>query len=153
MKKRIWLFLLPLCISVGGFAQKVINTTGKSITGNNLQVSYSVGEIAITPFKNGQGSVTQGLLQPFEFRVATNEPFDQQYTLRCFPNPTVGNLTIETDYKNFKIWQIVSMNGQVLSEQTFNYQPLDVANLPVGSHLLILRGENNISKTIKIVKQ
>jgi Secretion system C-terminal sorting domain len=153
MKRIFTLLLIPwasLC-----FAQRVVNTTGTSLSNANLTVEYSVGEMVTTTLTGTQQVVTQGLLQPsYAVTTETNDLFDTKFSLRCYPNPTIEELIIETDFRGFRKASIYSIDGKLVSQQVFDYQSIKVGTLSTGSYILTLTDEQNLySKTIKIFKQ
>lgn len=151
---RILLFLvLAIPWTLPCFAQKVVNTTGRTITNGAITVEYSIGEIAITTLQNPQNVVTQGLLQPrYVLTTAVNEAFDDQFSFTSYPNPVTEQLEIQTDYSDFKTFQIFNATGQVMYESSFNYQPISLTNLQTGIYFIHFKS-NVFSKIIKIVKQ
>ena len=153
MKLLFTLLLIPwatFCV-----AQRLVNATGTSLSNANLTVEYSVGEIATTTLIGTQQVATQGLLQPtYAVSTETNDLFDAKFSLRCYPNPTIESLTIETDFHSFQKASIYSIDGKLISQQIFDYQSIKISSLPTGSYLLTLTDEQNLySKTIKIFKQ
>ena len=135
-------------------AQKVINAAGKTDYGNNIIVQYSVGEVVVEPNYGKEYNATQGVLQPKYLISGVNSPFDAQYSLRCYPNPILDALNIETNFKDFTDIRIFNMEGQLVLIKSFNYTPINLSELISGSYLLtIYSKEKNISKTIKIIKQ
>ena len=64
-----------------------------------------------------------------------------------------GDLTIETNYAAFGHIAVFNELGQSVMSQHFDYQPISLAHLAIGTYLIrISNTDNTIQKTIKIVK-
>jgi len=63
--KLILMLLLTACFT-GVSAQEAVLATGADAAGSGGKVSYSVGQIAYTSQTGSNGSVTQGVQQPYE---------------------------------------------------------------------------------------
>ena len=70
--KFLYSLIALLLFSHLASAQKVLNTTGTYIRINDYNLSYSVGEMAITPFGTTD-YFTQGVLQPV-FALVPGKP-------------------------------------------------------------------------------
>jgi hypothetical protein len=152
--KTIFIAFSLLFLNTISSAQKVINAAGKTDYGNNLIVSYSIGEVVVEPILGMPYSVTAGVLQPKYLINSVKSAFDNQYMLRCYPNPVADALNIETDFKGFTAVKIFNESGQLMGIKTFNYAPINLSELTTGAYLLTLYStEKNVSKTIKIIKQ
>ena len=132
--------------STGGFGQ----------ASSTYSIAYAVGEPITTTFSTSATTITQGFLQP-EIRIRTGI-FIQKTGNNCafsiFPNPTVER--IFTDDLKDRIFEILTLQGQIIGA----YQPkngsIDVSQLPQGSYLIrSLCGdakEGNYN-TLKFIKQ
>jgi len=78
-------------------AQENINAGGGNATGSGGTVSYSVGQVMYNTFTGTNGSVAEGVQQPYEISVVTGieEAKDINLLLTAFPNPTNDYLTLE----------------------------------------------------------
>ncbi|MCB0520699.1 MAG: T9SS type A sorting domain-containing protein [Lewinellaceae bacterium] len=137
--------------------QAVLNTTGATVQGSNFFVDYSVGEVstATVGTPGAMNFSTAGVIQPDTIGVnGVHEYFDSQYYLKVFPNPVSQQLTIETDFSGFHHFQFTNQLGQKAFNGVFDYSPVDLSWMPTGSYFLTLTSDDqNISKTIKIIKQ
>lgn len=153
--------ILPIvvlcCCAFLSQAQQVLNSTGASISGNNLLIEYSVGEVATaTTGTPGAGNYyTAGVIQPTYWIVnGVDEAFDELYSLKAFPNPVSNQLNIETNFREFKLFRFTNLLGQNAASGNFDYSPLELAWMPQGTYFLTLTSENEqFTKTIKIIKQ
>lgn len=152
-------FLLLVILGLAGpvQAQSALNAAGRTISplGAGFLVEYALGEVATLPLTGSPGIlVTQGVLQPSLLTVHTKEAFDQSYSFRCFPNPTTGFVTIETDYPDFTQLQITDLAGRLIREDPFDYSAIDCSSLPPGVFIARLSsGSKPEVKTFQIIKQ
>ena len=64
--------VLLLCFGMFGLqAQQVVTTSGGNASGSGGSVSYTVGQIVYTTNTDSNGSVAQGVQQPYEISVVT----------------------------------------------------------------------------------
>ena len=81
-------------------AQTAIPATGGNVSGTGGSVSYSVGQVVYTTNTGGaNGSVAQGVQQPFEISVVTGIDEANGITLQCsaYPNPTTDFLKLKVE--------------------------------------------------------
>ena len=79
-------------------AQNAVPATGGNASGSGGTVAYSVGQVVYTTNTATNGSVAQGVQQPFEISVVTGleEAKGINLALSAYPNPT-------TDFLNLKV--------------------------------------------------
>jgi hypothetical protein len=91
MKKTI---LLLLCLSFYfvGQAQEVIPASGGNASGSSGSASYSIGQTSYTTNTGTNGTVAQGIQQPFEISVVTGINEVKGIVLQCsaYPNPVTN---------------------------------------------------------------
>ena len=114
------LFLLGLGIT-GLQAQTSINATGGNASGSGGSVSYSVGQVVYTNNTGTNGSVAQGVQQPYEISVVTaiEEAKGINLSVTAYPNPTTDYLTLSIsafDISNVS-YQLYDMNGKLLQSE------------------------------------
>jgi hypothetical protein len=92
------LFLLGFC-HAGLHAQEAIIASGGEATGNGVSVTYSVGQIVYTSNTGLNGSVAQGVQQPFEISVESGIDEFKDISLQClaYPNPAADYLILKID--------------------------------------------------------
>lgn len=144
------IFSLALCLLK---AQSVANTTGATLSNATHIVDFSVGEVAVATYNNGTKALTQGVLQPYFEVVGIEDALCKGYELSAYPNPTTGDLSIETNYTGFAELEVFNDLGQSVFQQHFDYQSVSLSHLAIGTYLVrISNTDNSIQKTIKIVK-
>ncbi len=105
-------------------AQESVNATGGDASGSGGSVSYSVGQVVYTTNTGTNGSVTQGVQQPYEISVVTaiEEAKGINLTVTAYPNPATDYLTLRID--EFEIsnlsFQLYDMSGKLL-QSSKNY--------------------------------
>lgn len=140
------------------YAQDAILATGSNASGSGGSVSFSVGQILYTTSTGTNGSVLQGVQQPFEISVvsAINEVQEFNLTITAFPNPTTDYLTLEVkDFDHSTLFfELYDMNGKLLQREKITYKLTNIimSNLVPASYFVkVVQGEMEI-KTFKIIK-
>ena len=140
-------------------AQETIPASGGNASGAGGSVSYTVGQVVYTTNTGADGSVAQGVQQPYEISVVTGIDQLQNVTLACraYPNPTTNFLTLEIEGEvpeqfsaslydfNGKLLQSLKVNGR---ETTI---PMEIY-APATYFLRIEAKTNSTSKNLKSFK-
>ena len=158
MCKTIFLLLTALCLFAHVQAQtpgylNTLNTAGTTGTSGGTTYTYSVGEAVV--FSNSC-SYAPGVVQPTCICMLSSvvETFDMKYNANFFPNPSNGQILVETDFMEFTHYTVSSMDGRILESDKFNYSPIDLGKIEAGTYFLRLStADNQIFKTVKIIKQ
>jgi hypothetical protein len=139
-------------------AQTSVNATGGNASGSGGSASYSVGQVVYTTNTGTNGSVAEGVQQPFEISVVTGleEAKGINLSVTAYPNPTTDYLTLEV--KDFEIsnlhFQLYDMNGKLLQNEkiTGNQTSIVMSNLvPANYFVKVIQGNKEV-KTFKIIK-
>ena len=139
-------------------AQTSVNATGGNASGSGGSASYSVGQVVYTTNTGTNGSVAQGVQQPFEISVVTGieEAKGINLSVSAYPNPTTDYLTLsigEFDISNLS-YQLYDMNGKLLQNEkiTGNQTSIAMGNLvPANYFVKVIQGNKEV-KTFKIIK-
>ena len=138
-------------------AQESINTTGGNATGSGGNVSYSIGQVAYTTNTGNNGSVAQGVQQPYEILTVGLNENEPKISLSVFPNPVADNLILQVnDFEhstlNFQLCDAQGKQiskGQVTSRQT----QINTAGLATATYFIhVVNQENKKVQTFKIIK-
>jgi hypothetical protein len=128
--------------SAGGFASHA--TTGS--------LHWTAGETIIQTFVADR-RLTQGFQQYRYFLTPVYDHPSLDFTVRVFPNPTDGTISISTEGSTEVRASMYTLQGQCLRQDAFTGScTLDVSTLPSGSFLLRLSANNQLAKAIRIVK-
>ncbi len=139
-------------------AQESVNATGGNASGSGGSASYSVGQVVYTTNTGTNGSVAQGVQQPFEISVVTGleEAKGINLTVSAYPNPVTDNLTLTVD--NFELstlnFQLYDIYGKLLESKKVesNQTSIVMSNLVPATYFLKVISNNKEVKTFKIIK-
>lgn len=152
--------ILLLIIGVTGLhAQEAISAAGGDATGSGGSVSYTIGQVGYTSNTGIDGSVAEGVQQPFEISTISGIEEARGINLNClaYPNPTTEFLFLKVDnYNKENLWyKLYDITGRLLE----NKKIVDIETtigmidfLPATYFLKVL-DNNKVVKTFKIVKQ
>jgi hypothetical protein len=139
-------------------AQETILTSGGNSNGIDGSASYSIGQLVYTNNIGTNGTVAQGVQQPFEISVFTGiEENNIELMINVFPNPTPDYLNLFVQNINVKNlnYALFSLEGKLLFEEEI-YGTCTKINLSgYSSSTLFLQVRNNQKtvKTFKIIKK
>lgn len=139
-------------------AQEAIPATGGNASGSGGSASYSVGQVVYTTNTGTNGSVAQGVQQPYEISGVTGieEAKGINLTVSAYPNPTTDYLTLSVD--NFELstlnFQLYDMQGKLLESKKLegNETSIVMSNLVPATYFLKVIQSNKAVKTFKIIK-
>lgn len=139
-------------------AQESVNAIGGNASGSGGTVAYSVGQVVYTTNTGTNGSVAQGVQQPFKISVVTGieEAKGVNLSVLAYPNPTTDYLTLEV--KDFELstlhFQLFEMNGKLLQSEkiTGNQTSIVMSNLLPATYFVKVIKDNKEVKTFKIIK-
>jgi len=98
---RVTLFIFTFSLSTVS-AQENVNATGGNASGSGCSVSYSVGQVMYQIQTGTNGSVAQGLQQPYEISVLTaiEETKGINLSVTAYPNPAIDSLQFKLKGKS-----------------------------------------------------
>jgi len=151
------LFLLLFCSSFNLYAQNNTVTSGGQASGTGGSVSYSVGQIAYSSTSGTNGSITQGVQQPFEISAVTSiRNIGIDLKAQIYPNPSTDQLILSIntqEYKNLR-YILVDSQGKTMTSDRINQnaQKIDVSKLSNGTYFLRVLSNKQQLKTFQIIK-
>ena len=139
-------------------AQEAITASGGDAAGSGGSVSYSVGQVSYKTIKGNNGSVNQGVQQPYEISVISGVVQAENINIKCiaYPNPTSDQLTLSIE--NFKLenltYKVYDMSGRLLLSKkiTNNNTKINMSTLLHASYFVKVLKDNSVVKTFKIIK-
>ena len=139
-------------------AQKSVNSTGGNASGSGGSASYSVGQAVYTSNTETDGTVAQGVQQPYEISIVTEikEAKDISLSFLVYPNPTTDFLKLKTEnYTSENLrYHLYQLDGKIL--ETKKIESLDVSismeHLASGIYFLKITELDKDIKTFKIIK-
>jgi len=145
-----------LLLGLGGLhAQETVTTTGSEATGTGGIASYSVGQVFYTTDTGTNGSVAQGVQQPYE--ISTTLGINEttiNLELSVYPNPTTDYLTLKVEKTEGLTFQLFDMQGKVIESKKVNSTSTSISleGQPTATYFLNVVKNNQIIKTFKIIK-
>lgn len=159
--RLIWAILLFTVLQVtASQAQEATPATGGEASGIGGTVSYSVGQVVNATKSGVNGSVAEGVQQPFEISEVIY-PDQPEETLLCtvFPNPTTGYITLKVnDSRGIDLsslnFQLFNLDGKRIdSRKLEEYETkIDMSYLKPKTYLLKVLDGHKALKTFKIIK-
>lgn len=139
-------------------AQEALLAAGVDVSGSGGSLSYSVGQVVYQIHTGTDGSLAEGVQQPYRITVASavEEARGIYLMFTAFPNPATKYLTLKVenfDKENLS-YQVVDMHGKILDNQkiTVNQTRIDMANLETSTYFVKVILDNKLVKTFKIIK-
>jgi hypothetical protein len=154
-KGKLSVLLLGLALTVQ--AQQATTATGGDASGSGGTVAYSVGQIVYTTYTGSNGSVAQGVQQPYEISIVQGiEENSIQLELTAYPNPTTNYLTLNVG--NFQLstlsFQLYDISGKLIESRKIisSSETIAMASLASATYFLKVSNKNNEVRTFKIIK-
>jgi hypothetical protein len=145
-----------LLLGLGGlYAQESPTTAGGEATGTGGTASYSVGQVVYTTATGTNGSVAQGVQQPYEISTTVGiKETAITLELSVYPNPTTDYLTLKVEDNTELNYQLYDLQGKVIENKkvTANSTTIKMEALPKAIYFLNATKNNRIVKTFKIIK-
>jgi hypothetical protein len=153
----IALFLLVIATSTIQ-AQDATTASGGVAVGSGGTSSYSVGLCVYTSINGTNGSVAQGVQQPYEISVVNGIEEFTGFTLKssAYPNPVTDLLILKIDninlinlsYKLFDVNGKLIANKRIVSTET----RIHMNDLVSSTYFLIVTQDKKEERTFKIIK-
>ncbi|MDB9781135.1 T9SS type A sorting domain-containing protein [Flavobacteriaceae bacterium] len=157
MKKYILgtlFFLVPFFI----ISQEIISSTNGDSSGSGGSSSYTIGQVFFNTIESDNGSLVQGVQQPFEFQtLSTPALLTVQLTAVTYPNPTTDFVLLkilDTALENLQ-YTLFDLNGKTIVSKKINSfsTKITMKNFAIGMYLLKITKNNQPLKTFKIIKK
>ena len=97
-------------------AQQTVNVSGGDATGTNGKISYTIGQVAYSSTVGSNGSVSQGVQQPFEFATLGIDNFPTiNLEMSLYPNPSTTEVHLKIkDYSSKQMeYSVFDMTGKL----------------------------------------
>ncbi|HBG70913.1 MAG TPA: T9SS C-terminal target domain-containing protein [Bacteroidales bacterium] len=137
-------------------AQTGVVTSGGNASGSGGSVSYSIGQVVYTTNPGTDGSVAQGVQQPYEIsEVVAISDYALEWECSVFPNPANDFLIISQTHVDDCIFQLFDYNGQLVRQGKLNVGETNVPMRDLAPAMYFLRISNaagELEKEFKIVK-
>jgi hypothetical protein len=154
-------YYVAMLFSLGIFTMNAQNGTvssGGDVSASQGSVTYSIGQPFYTTNFGANGSVDQGVQQPYEIQtVLGTELFSINLNMLVYPNPTtdVLNLSIEENKLSGMSYQLIDFNGRVVKSSAVSDQStiISMTEYQKAVYILNVNQNNKTIKTFKIIKK
>lgn len=139
-------------------AQQSVSATGGEATGSGGSVSYTVGQVAYTTYTESEGTISQGVQQPYEiFDIGSSaDEYGISLELSVYPNPASNFLMlIVKDIRPGNLtYQLFDANGKLLENKEIVDAETTILmdELSPAIYLLKVSDHDKEVKTFKIIK-
>lgn len=140
-------------------AQDAISTAGGNALGSGGTISYTVGQIFYSINTGENGSVAQGIQQPYEISIISEIEDDVAEYITCcvYPNPVIDVLTLKIggEMQLPRMIFLYDINGILLQSKIVEAceTNISLSNLMPATYLLkVMQGDKEL-KVFKIVKK
>ncbi len=140
-------------------AQEVIPASGGNASGSGGTVNYTIGQVMYNTSIATNGSVAQGVQQPYEISVVSGIENGEVINLNCsaYPNPTTDFLTLKVEnYKTDNLsYNLYDISGKLLdNKKIIDYETsIAMNNFLPSIYFLRVIDNNREVKTFKIIKK
>lgn len=159
---KMWLVLLTFAGShlANLQAQHAVGPAGGDTSGPGGTVAYSIGQVAYTSIDDEEGSINQGVQQPYDIiMVSTGEP-ELAFSATIFPNPASTTVQLNLDEHifssstgTFAFW-LYDPQGRMMKHQEITSATTIMALEKLAGSVYFLRItlNDNTVKTFRIFK-
>jgi hypothetical protein len=158
MKKSIYLFIFIglLSISQTIYSQEVTGSAGEYFEGNDMSISWTLGEVLTETFEGNSLILTQGMQQP-PITVTGIEWFaPNQISFEVYPNPTTHFLYVKKPDDNINLmkYKVFTSSGSIIKNGQLDNQTneIDFTNLPNQLYILKFIQNDKIIGKCKVIK-
>ena len=139
----------------GLFAQEIPTASGGEATGPGGTSSYSIGQVFYSTFSNSNGTISQGVEQPFEIYATLGKEENSIVLMSAHPNPTDGYLILTASVFDNLSYELYDLQGRLLynKEVTSDKTTILFENLPRATYFLNVKKKSQTIKTFKIIKK
>jgi hypothetical protein len=138
--------------------QETIATSAGNFTGSGGSVSYTIGQVAYSSLSGTNGSVVQGVQQPYEISVVTAVEETEEITLNwiVYPNPTSNTIKLSVESPDFDnmSYRLFDNNGKLIQDVKVESEETEISMYNLVPSIYFLRVIKNKKelKTFKIIK-
>jgi len=136
-------------------AQKNTVSSGGNANGIGGSASCSIGQVVYTSSLGTNGSVVQGVQQPYSITIGFAET-THHLEMSIYPNPTSRFLHLKVKGKNLETlsYHLLDLQGRLLQHEKINTNEitLEMEGLPKSAYFLKVNNGSKTVKTFKIIK-
>lgn len=139
-----------LCAQMSSLGPSVVASAGNTSLGDNIQLDWTLGEVATLTIGNEDLLLTQGFHQP-NYIITSNPDVLVSSQIEAYPNPVTEKLLIDfafDDHHQVNV-QLLNALGQTIRfynvEGSIWIEEISMADLPVGNYFLhVFTKENKL---------
>jgi hypothetical protein len=149
--------LLFFLNALGTHAQEGSVSLGLHMTDAGGSISYSIGQVAYTEATGANGTVNQGIQQPYLINViGVSELPGVSLSMIVYPNPVTAIVTLKVDGflpENLN-YSLSDASGKILRNQVVSEAEtiIDVEQLATGTYYLQILDQSKPTNQFKIIK-
>ncbi len=155
MKKTLLFLLSGSTFTL--YAQNNTVASGGQAAGIGGSASYTIGQIVNSSLTGSNGSLIQGLQQPYEISIVTSTTdlaFD--INAQVYPNPTTDQLVlniVNQELKNLR-YILVDIQGKTIASDRINKSAsrINMSSLSNGTYFLRVFSNKQQVKSFQIIK-
>jgi hypothetical protein len=141
-------------------AQENVNSCGGTFVTETGSVSNSIGQLVIQTQVGSNGSVSEGVQQPFEISqiVGINDITAGKISVNIFPNPVTVSLSITVDASELLgeglSYTIHSVEGKIIEQRDIiaKLTSIDMQKLSLGVYFLTIQSTDKQTLNYKLIK-
>ncbi len=141
MNKRTG-FLLALIFSIQilsaqiTLAPSVVSSGGGYYEGAELNIAWTIGELAVTTLEGGDMILTQGFQQPHIAAVGISQLEEPNWGVSIYPNPVSNELNVHFSIQRSGeyLLEIQDVTGRLFLQQEHRINPGDELKLKLGDY-------------------
>lgn len=140
------------------FAQESTVSSGGNINGSSGSVCYTFGQVVCNSITGSNGTVSQGVQQPYEIFIITGiNKIDKEMDLEVYPNPVSDLMNLKyTNYTNQNLaYKIYDAAGKLIETKNISGSQtlIDMCTFVSGTYFIKVFSANQELKVFKIIKQ
>lgn len=139
--------------------QVAISSLGGDASSTGGAISFTVGQVVYTAQSAITGNIIQGVQQPYEIIVVSEEEihYDIQLLATIYPNPVNETLSLRIDNsKATKLtYRLYDLNGRPIENKSIvsDITKIEMTKFISGSYFLKIYDDTKEVKTFKIIKK
>ncbi len=137
-------------------AQKSVPASGGDASGSGGTVSYTVGQVIYTTNTGTNGSMAQGVQQPYEISVVAGiaDANGTNLILSAYPNPATEYIKLKADKTENLTYQLYDISGKLLENRKIEDSETNIIMSHFDNAIYFLKISDNTKevKTFKIIK-
>ena len=153
--KSLLLLSIAFCAAIQIQAQNNTVSAGADAEGSNGSVSYSLGQVVYTSATGINGSINQGVQQPYDYDVITGIEHTE-IELNLYPNPTLGqvNLTIADSRTQEYSLSLFDATGRLIMQnsQLNGLNSFSMESYAAGAYTLSVFKKEELVKSFRIIR-